>query len=460
MADIKVKKKENTVIKTLDRTAVMSSKIKDNIISVKDKAKETYEQNANSSNEYAENSLERGISNTTYYGVRKANQIVKKSVKKTAETIKNTKNNIEKGKQQIKGAKEGIKNVKKAGEKTIKTVKNSIKTAKRSIKATQKTIKTTQKTAKATVKATKQVAKTTMKVLQKTVQVVKATAKATIKAVQVTIKVAIAIIKAIIAAIHALISAIIAGGWVAVVIIIVIALIAMICCSIFGVFFSSEEEVGTTMSSVVSEINTEFMNKITEIQKNNEYDDYEINSNRAEWKDILAIYTVSISNGEEQTEVITLDDNKINKLKEIFWEMNNITYKIEEVEKNIETTDENGNTKTEKIKRKVLYIDITSKTVEEMVEKYNFNEKQKLQLAELQKEEYASAWNTVIYGTSNGSQDIVAVAKTQIGNVGGQPYWSWYGFSSRVDWCAIFVSWCANECRIYRSRYNTEVCIS
>ncbi len=35
---------------------------------------------------------------------------------------------------------------------------------------------------------------------------------------------------------------------------------------------------------------------------------------------------------------------------------------------------------------------------------------------------------------------------TQLGNVGGQPYWSWYGFEGRVEWCACFVSWCANEC--------------
>ena len=78
-----------------------------------------------------------------------------------------------------------------------------------------------------------------------------------------------------------------------------------------------------------------------------------------------------------------------------------------------------------------------------MVKEYNFNQKQKEQLAELRKKEYASVWNNVIYGSSVGSQDIVQVAKQQIGNVGGQPYWSWYGFTSRVEWCACFVSWCA-----------------
>lgn len=44
-----------------------------------------------------------------------------------------------------------------------------------------------------------------------------------------------------------------------------------------------------------------------------------------------------------------------------------------------------------------------------------------------------------------GNGDIVMVAKSQVGNVGGKPYWSWYGFNSRVEWCACFVSWCANE---------------
>ena len=44
------------------------------------------------------------------------------------------------------------------------------------------------------------------------------------------------------------------------------------------------------------------------------------------------------------------------------------------------------------------------------------------------------------------SPELVSVALSQLGNVGGEPYWSWYGFGSRVEWCACFVSWCANEC--------------
>lgn len=60
--------------------------------------------------------------------------------------------------------------------------------------------------------------------------------------------------------------------------------------------------------------------------------------------------------------------------------------------------------------------------------------------------------------TGVGSNDIVAVAISQIGNDGGQPYWSWYGFGSRVEWCACFVSWCANECGYIDSGVVPKYC--
>lgn len=47
--------------------------------------------------------------------------------------------------------------------------------------------------------------------------------------------------------------------------------------------------------------------------------------------------------------------------------------------------------------------------------------------------------------TTGAGQSIVEIALTQEGNIGGEPYWSWYGFDSRVEWCACFISWCANE---------------
>ena len=50
-----------------------------------------------------------------------------------------------------------------------------------------------------------------------------------------------------------------------------------------------------------------------------------------------------------------------------------------------------------------------------------------------------------VNGTRPGNPQLVELAKRQVGNVGGYPYWSWYGFNSRVEWCACFVSWCYNQ---------------
>ena len=61
-------------------------------------------------------------------------------------------------------------------------------------------------------------------------------------------------------------------------------------------------------------------------------------------------------------------------------------------------------------------------------------------------DEYRSLWGTVLYGIRSGETAIIEVASTQIGNVGGEPYWSHFGFSSRIAWCACFVTWCGNEC--------------
>ena len=439
MNDIKKKQKSNVKIKAIDKTKIYTQKLKDNIITIKEKANDINNQEDNTTNEYGANKIKETVRTVSNKGINDFNRYGQKSVNETKKNIvfakdtikrriKNT--DMKKKVEEVKGiAKNEKKIIKSLGQKnTRKIIKNALKTVK-NVKRTEKNIERT------------------VKGFKKTYQVAKVTAKNVVQFGKVGVKATAKTIKGIIASLKALISAIIAGGWLALVIIVIICVIGLICSSVFGIFFSNEKNSNNkTMSSVVTEINTEFTNKIAEIQRNNLHDDYEIKSDRAEWKDIISIYAVLVTNGEEQSDVVTLDDKKVQKLKDIFWEMNEISSRVEEVEKDIETTDENGNVKSEKITRKVLYIEIKKKTVEEMIEKYNMNEKQKEQLAEIRKEEYLSMWSNVLYGSSAGSNDIVQVAFSQIGNVGGQPYWSWYGFSSRVEWCACFVSWCANQC--------------
>ena len=58
-----------------------------------------------------------------------------------------------------------------------------------------------------------------------------------------------------------------------------------------------------------------------------------------------------------------------------------------------------------------------------------------------------------VNGTRPGNGEVIDLAKRQVGNVGGYPYWSWYGFTSRVEWCACFVSWCYGQMGLSEPRF-------
>ncbi|NBI68103.1 CHAP domain-containing protein [Pseudoflavonifractor sp. 60] len=272
-----------------------------------------------------------------------------------------------------------------------------------------------------------------------------ATAKAAAKGVSATVK-------AMIASVKALVAAIAAGGWIAILAIVIICLIGLIVGSCFGIFFSGEDSgTGQTMPTVVWEINQEYEGKLEEIKSSTTHDALEMSGSRAVWPEVLAIYAVkTTTDPDNPQEVATMDDSKKELLKEIFWAMNEISSRTETVTttQTVETDDGEGNIIEEEVEvtTTTLYITVTHKTVDEMADAYNFTADQRAQLAELLAEENRSMWSSALYGIGVGDGKIVVVALSQLGNVGGQPYWSWYGFNSRVEWCACFVSWCANEC--------------
>ncbi len=349
-------------------------------------------------------------------------------------------------------------------ERTIKqtaksTGKASVKTAKGTIKTSKKTVKTAEATSKATIKTTQVAAKTAQKTAQASAraariaaQAARATAKAVVATAKAAAKATAAAVKAIIAGVKALIAAIAAGGWVAVVVIVVICLIALIVGSCFGIFFSSEDTGSPqTMQQVVQEINEEYLSEIDHIKTSVPHDELEMSGARAVWPEVLSIYAVkTTTDPDNPQEVASITDEKIELLRDIFWAMNEIDYRTEEVTGTeiIEGDDGNGNIveETVEVTEIYLYITVSHKTAEEMAEEYNFTDDQLEQLEALLDDENNSLWTAVLYGISTTDDQIVAVAMSQIGNVGGQPYWSWYGFGSRVEWCACFVSWCANEC--------------
>ena len=149
-------------------------------------------------------------------------------------------------------------------------------------------------------------------------------------------------------------------------------------------------------------------------------------------------------------EVATMDESKKQILSDIFWEMNSISSRSESHSETeiTETDDGNGNiVQTETtVTKTTLYITVSHLTVDEMADLYGFDAEQREYLAELLKDKNNSLWAAVLYGIRYSDDQIVTVALSQVGNVGGEPYWSWYGFGSRVEWCACFVSWCADQC--------------
>ena len=475
MADIKTRDMVKGSIKTIDKSAVAAQRMKYAFIQTKEKAEHAIHTQESSAEEYASNRMESGIDRVSHEAVHQFDKQGRKGFEATKQNVSKAKDGIRTFKEKRAAQsleKQGIrttrnkgvmvaeqtqKTVKQSarstGKKTIKTVgKGSAKTAQKTVKTAERTAKTTVKTAQRTAKAAQKTAQATVKTAQRAAQAARAAAKAAVVTVKAIAKATALAIKAIIAGTKALIAAIAAGGWVAVLVIIVICLIGMILGSVFGIFFSDEDSgTGMSMQTVVQEINTEYDTKLQEEKNSVSYDVLEMSGSRAVWKEVLAVYSVKTNTDQDNPqEVATMDDGKKQLLKDIFWEMNQISSRTESKTETVitETDDGHGNiVETEStVTQTYLYITVSHKTAEEMAAQYGFNEEQKGYLAELLADENNYLWSQVLYGITGGDGQIVTVALSLVGNVGGQPYWSWYGFNSRVEWCACFVSWCANEC--------------
>ena len=472
MPDIKTRDAVKGTVKVIDKSAVAAERMKDAYVRTKDKAEHGIFAAESSPEEYAADRTLTGTETAAHEAVHGLDKAGRKGVKTTKENISKAKDYFQRRKTDLpkKQAKDAMRRVRRsadATQKTIKTVDRSGKTIKQTakstgkaaVKTTQKTIKTAEQTVRTTVKTTQAAAKTAQKTAQATAkaaktaaQTARAAAKATAAGIKAAVKATAAAVKAIIAGTKALIAAIAAGGWIAVVVIIIICLIGLIVGSCFGIFFSGEDSgTGQTMRQAVQEINADYQSQIDTTRANIAYDELEMSGSRAVWPEVLAVYAVkTTTDPDDPQEVATVDDSKKAILKDIFWRMNELSSRTESKTEEVitETDDGHGNiveTATT-VTRTYLYITVSHKTAEEMADLYGFNEEQRQPLSELLAEENNSLWSAVLYGISVGDGEIVTVALSQVGNVGGQPYWSWYGFDGRVEWCACFVSWCANEC--------------
>ena len=259
-------------------------------------------------------------------------------------------------------------------------------------------------------------------------------------------KTALTAVRTASAAVRTVKSALTLTAFAVVMVVVVISLIGLIVGSGFGIFFSGEAQDGDmSVSGAVREINMEYQAKLEQIEEDNPHDVLEITGTRAQWPEILAVYAVRVTadpvNGQEAA---TMTGFKREILEEIFWSMNDIAFRLDEVTETV-ADDEDTDNETQ-VTITYLRITVKNKTAAETADAYGFTQLQMVQLNELLSDDNASLWNSVIYGIPEGTEDLVSVAVSQIGNTGGEIYWSWYGYTSRVDWCACFVSWCAEQC--------------
>ena len=472
MPDIKTRDAVKKTVKVIDKSVVAAERMKNAYIRTKDKAEHGIFAAESSPEEYAADRTLTGTETAAHEAVHGLDKVGRKGVKNAKENISKAKDYFQRRRTDLpkKQAQDAMRRVRRsadATQKTIKTVDRSGKTIKQTakstgkaaVKTTQKTIKTAEQTARTTIKTTQAAAKTAQKTAQATAKAAKtaaqtacATAKATAAGIKAAVKATTAAVKAIIAGTKALIAAIATGGGGAGVIILVICVIGLIVGSCFGIFFSGEDSgTGQTMRQAVQEINADYQSQIDTTRANLTYDELEMSGSRAVWPEVLAVYAVkATTDPDDPQEVATVDDSKKAILKDIFWRMNEISSRTESKTEEVitETDDGHGNiveTATT-VTRTYLYITVSHKTAEEMADNFNFTADQRKQLSELLDEENRRLWSAVLYGIYSGDDAIVKAALSQVGNAGGEPYWSWYGFNSRVEWCACFVSWCFNEC--------------
>jgi len=167
------------------------------------------------------------------------------------------------------------------------------------------------------------------------------------------------------------------------------------------------------MQEVVSELNKEFYEKIKEIENSVAHDvlEYETTDGKVavDWVAVLSIYAVRTSGlSDAKNEVATIDDIKIEIIRQIMWDMNKVTYttRPQTVEREETYTDSQGReqTRTVHVTEIVLIIQIEHKTQDEIAAIYGFNEKQHEFLSDLMRPEYYPIWASLVgsYRDANG----------------------------------------------------------
>ena len=492
MADIETRDAVKGTIKTIDKAAIASERMKSAYAKTKEKAEQGYYAEENSATEYAADKISHTADRVKDEGIHQFNKQGQKSVQTTKENIVKAKDKIADFKtkravkaaeqkqaqaaseqvgsavrrgaesrsavpdmpvQTIKTKRQTEKTIKQSVRSTGKTVKTAakgtVKSAEKSVKTAQATSKAAIKTTETSVKTAQAAAKASVKATQRAAQAAKATAKATAEATKAAVRATIAAVKAIIAGTKALISAIIAGGWVAVVIILIIVLFGC-AVSLFG---------GGGNSNSYTPVSAEVEAYEPLIQQ------YARQHGIPEYTELIKAVMMQESGGRgndpmqaSECGYNTRYPNTPNGITDPEYSIN---VGIQNLAACLSAAEVENPIDMEHIKLALQGYNFGNGYISWAKTNYGgYSYANAVEFSTTQAErlgwdsygdtQYVShVLRYYPYGrafTGGGNQAIVEVALTQLGNEGGQPYWSWYGFEGRVEWCACFVSWCANEC--------------
>lgn len=223
-----------------------------------------------------------------------------------------------------------------------------------------------------------------------------------------------AAIQHLLAALQSLAAALIAGGWVAVFIVLLICLIALVAGSAYGIFFAAEapDENAVTVQAAVEQLTGEYRDRLEEIENSVEYDRQEIESNDGSyaiaWHDVLAVFASQTAGDANGAAVAYLDEDNIERLRTVLWDMNELDWRTETQTREVEQTNEDNEPETTTITETVLIIELTHHTPEEMREKYHFTNRQNEYLTLLSSEDTVTLWGELLGGFVQGSGELMA----------------------------------------------------
>lgn len=224
--------------------------------------------------------------------------------------------------------------------------------------------------AKQPVRAAKQL--TQRRMVQQTATQVKRAAKG---AADFARRLTVAVVRAAAAVVGSLVGLV--GGGVLLIVLLVVALIAAILNSPFGIFFTEEPSDPETVSvsQAVAEVNIDYNAQLERLQAGG-YDDIVIHGQGPDWGEVLAVFAVHTAGKDDGVDVVTLDQDRVERLKAVFWDMTALSSEVE-------TIDHPGEDGGEGWTEYILHIAITPKTADDMRTIYAFTQEQNSALDEL-----------------------------------------------------------------------------